>query len=74
MKLHKIAYSHDAVLDEYVVFKQARGRDYSLATFTKHKEAEMWIKQNYITLGKLEDYDLCLPFTICEDKPTNQHK
>ncbi len=71
MKLHKIAYSHDPDNKEYVVFKEAGGRDYALATFTKNTEAEHWIKQRYITLGKTDGYDLCIPFTICDDEPTN---
>lgn len=70
MKLHKIAYSHDLDNDEYVVFKGCGKQDFALATFRTSVDAEDWIKSKYIALGKIEGYDLCHPFTFCDEKPT----
>jgi hypothetical protein len=69
MKIHRIAYSHNPDQNKYIVFKECGGIDCEIASLDSALQAESWIKEKYIKLGSDENYDFCLPFNICTDKP-----
>jgi len=61
-KLLKIAYSHNADTNDYVVFKKVSNQDHELHTCETAEQADQWINDNFITLRTGVDYNLCLPF------------
>jgi len=63
-KLIKIAYSHDEDTDEFVVFKNDGNLDHAIFCCKTAEQADQWIFDNFITLRKGVDYNLCLPFEV----------
>jgi len=63
-KLLKLAYSHDADANEYVIFKQTNVGDHEIHTCNTQQEADQWLEDNFVCVRTGVDYNLYLPFEL----------
>jgi len=63
-KLLKIAYSHNADTNDYVVFKKVSNQDHEIHTCNTQEQAEQWLEDNFVCVRTGVDYNLYLPFEL----------